>query len=154
TNNRAGVAGMCWTCSILPIKVLGDDGTGSMDDVAAGIVKATDAGARVINLSLGGPAGAQTLQDAVDYAYARNVIIVAAGGNSGVSTPFYPAAYDHVVSVAGTDESDRLYSWSGFGPWVRIAAPGCNPAPTVDGGYATFCGTSSATPVVSGLIAL
>jgi subtilisin family serine protease len=154
TNNRTGVAGICWTCSILPMKVLGDDGVGSMDDLAAAIVRATDAGARVINMSLGGPAGAQTLEDAIGYAYARNVILVAAAGNSGVSTPFYPAAYEHVVSVAGTDQSDRLYPWSDFGPWVRVAAPGCNPAPVIGGGYAIFCGTSSAAPVVSGLIAL
>jgi subtilisin family serine protease len=82
------------------------------------------------------------------------VILVAAAGNSGVSAPFYPAAYESVVSVAGTDQSDRLYPWSDFGPWVRVAAPGCNPAPVVGGGYAIFCGTSSAAPVVSGLIAL
>lgn len=154
TNNRTGVAGICWTCSILPIKVLGDDGVGSMDDLAAAIVRATDAGARVINMSLGGPAGAQTLEDAISYASARNVILVAAAGNSGVSAPFYPAAYEQVVSVAGTDQSDRLYPWSDFGPWVRVAAPGCNPAPVLGGGYAIFCGTSSAAPVVSGLIAL
>src|SRR5882762_4010004 len=125
-----------------------------LDDLAAAIVRATDAGARVINMSLGGPAGAQTLEDAIGYAYARNVILVAAAGNSGVSTPFYPAAYEHVLSVAGTDQSDRLYPWSDFGAWVRVAAPGCNPAPVVGGSYAIFCGTSSAAPVVSGLIAL
>jgi len=135
------------------MKVLGDDGVGSMDDLAAAIVRATDAGARVINMSLGGPAGAQTLEDAIGYAYARNVILVAAAGNSGVSTPFYPAAYEHVVSVAGTDQSDRLYPGriSALGSGRRA---GCNPAPVIGGGYAIFCGTSSAAPVVSGLIAL
>jgi subtilisin family serine protease len=154
TNNHQGVAGICWSCSILPVKVLADDGEGSVDDVAQGIVKATDAGARVINLSLGGPAGSDTLDQAISYAVAKNVVLVAAAGNNGSSAPFYPAANPNVVSVAATDETDRLYSWSDFGSWVRVSAPGCNPAPALAGNYAIFCGTSAAAPVVSGLIAL
>jgi subtilisin family serine protease len=154
TNNHQGVAGICWSCSILPVKVLGDDGEGSVDDVAQGIVKATDAGARVINLSLGGPADSETLDQAIAYAVAKNAVVVAAAGNNASSAPFYPAASPSVIGVAATDETDRLYSWSDFGPWVRVNAPGCNPAPALAGNYAMFCGTSAAAPVVSGLIAL
>jgi subtilisin family serine protease len=153
-NNHQGIAGICWSCSILPVKVLNDEAQGSMDELAEGIVKAADAGARVVSMSLGGPEGSGTLDQAISYAVAKDVILVAAAGNNSSSTPFYPAANPSVLSVAGTNEADSLYPWSDFGTWVRLAAPGCNPAPVVGGGYATFCGTSSATPVVSGLIAL
>jgi hypothetical protein len=154
TNNRLGIAGICWSCSVLPVKVLNDEAQGSMDDLAEGIVKAADAGVRVINMSLGGPAASETLDQAISYAVARDVILVAASGNNSSSTPFYPAANPSVLGVAATNEADSLYPWSDFGDWVRLAAPGCNPAPVSGGAYAFFCGTSSATPVVSGLVAL
>jgi subtilisin family serine protease len=154
TNNGQGIAGICWTCSVLSIKVLGADGTGDTALVAAGIVHAADAGARVISMSLGGPADDQTLDAAVAFALSKGAIVVAAAGNNGASTPFYPAAIPGVVSVAATDTTDHLYSWSNFGSWVQVAAPGCNPAPSAAGNYVMFCGTSSATPVVAGLLAL
>jgi subtilisin family serine protease len=153
-NNHQGIAGVCWSCSILPVKVLNDQAHGSMDELAEGIVEAADAGARLISMSLGGPAGSDTLNQAIGYAVAKDVILVAAAGNNSSSAPFYPAASPGVLGVAGTNEADLLYPWSDFGSWVRLAAPGCNPAPVAGGGYANFCGTSSATPVVSGLIAL
>jgi subtilisin family serine protease len=154
TNNTEGIAGLCWTCSLMAVKVLGATGSGSTSTVARGIVWAVDHGARVINLSLGGPGSTQTLADAVDYAASRGVVVIAAAGNSGVSTPFYPAAYPSVVSVAATDASDQRYSWSNYGAWVQVAAPGCNVAPLRGGGYGSFCGTSSATPLVAGLAGL
>jgi hypothetical protein len=154
TNNDEGIAGVCWTCSVLPIKVLGADGTGDTALVAVGIVRAADAGARVISLSLGGPADDETLERAVAYALGKGAIVVAAAGNNGASTPFYPAASPGVVSVAATDTAGGLYSWSNFGEWVQLAAPGCNPAPSSAGNYVMFCGTSSATPVVAGVLAL
>jgi subtilisin family serine protease len=154
SDNRQGVAGICWSCSILPVKVLGPDGTGDMDSLAAGIVRATDAGARIVNMSLGGPAGSATLDEAIAYAVARNVVLVAAAGNNGSSAPFYPAANPNVIGVAATDDSDRLYSWSNLGDWVRVTAPGCDPTTALGSTYAIFCGTSAAAPVVSGLVAL
>ncbi len=141
-------------CSILPIKVMGANGTGDLATVADGIVRATDLGARIINLSLGGPVGLDVLQQAIGYANSKGVVVVAAAGNSGVSLPQYPAAYPGVISVAATDPSDRLYPWSEYGPWVSVGAPGCNVAPVFSGGYGEFCGTSSATPLVAGLAAL
>lgn len=150
-NNGIGGAGVCWKCSILPIKVMGANGNGDLATVAAGIVRATDLGARVIDLSLGGPAGEPTLQQAVAYAASKGVLVVAAAGNSGLATPFYPASYPGVISVGGTDPRDSLYGWSEHGPWVRVSAPGCNVAPLLHSGYGEFCGTSSATPMVAGL---
>ena len=150
-NNGIGGAGVCWKCSILPIKVMGADGNGDLATVAAGIVRAVDMGAKVIDLSLGGPAGEPTLQQAVAYAASKGVFVAAAAGNSGLAVPFYPANYPGVISVGGTDPRDSMYGWSEHGPWVRVSAPGCNVAPLLHGGYGEFCGTSSATPMVAGL---
>ena len=154
TDNYAGLAGVCWSCELLPIKVLDASGVGDTSVVAAGIVRAVDLGARVINLSLGGPTPTQALADAVAYAQQKDVVVVAAAGNSAAAAPFYPAAYPGVVAVAASDPDRRLYSWSDYGDWVALAAPGCNIAPALDGGYSDFCGTSSATPIVAGLAAL
>lgn len=154
TNNALGVAGMCWSCPIMAVKVLDANGSGSTSTVARGIVWAADNGARVISMSLGGPGATQTLADAVAYAASKGVVLVAAAGNSSSSTPFYPAAYSSVIAVGGTDSADRSYGWSNYGPWVHVAAPGCNLAPLRSGGYGTFCGTSSATPIVAGLAGL
>jgi hypothetical protein len=153
-NNGAGVAGICWRCSLMPVKVLDRDGTGLDSVIAAGIVWAVDHGARVINLSLGGPGNTVDLDNAISYAVARNVVVVAAAGNSGTTETNYPAANTSVISVAGTNASDRRYPWSNYGSWVRVAAPGCNVAPSREGRDQVFCGTSSATPVVAGLAAL
>lgn len=162
TNNGTGASGVCWTCSILPVKVLSNTGHGEMSDVAKGIVYAADHGARVINLSLGGAVASELVSDAVQYATEKGVVLVGAAGNAGANTPYYPAADPSVVSVAATDRSDRLYSWSNHGAWVSVTAPGCNIGPIKNGGfeqvsgpgYADFCGTSSATPIVSGLAGL
>lgn len=153
-DNATGLAGACWTCVVLPVKVLGADGTGNTAAIAAGIVWATDHGARVINLSLGSPGTTDVLSEAVRYAAGRGVVVVAAAGNSGSAIPFYPAAEPSVLGVAATNESDRLYTWSNHGAWVQVAAPGCNVAPWPGGTYIEFCGTSSAAPLVSGLAAL
>ena len=150
-NNGIGGAGVCSACSILSIKVMGSNGNGDLATVAAGIVKAADMHARVIDLSLGGPQGLDALQQAVAYALGKGSIVVAAAGNSGLATPFFPANYPGVISVAGSNQSDRLYSWSEHGPWIAVSAPGCNVAPLLHGGYGQFCGTSSATPLVAGL---
>jgi subtilisin family serine protease len=154
TNNLVGQAGVCWSCSILPVKVLDSTGSGDTSLIAHGIVYATDQGAEVINLSLGGVGTTDTLEEAVGYARSKGVVVVAAAGNEGSTEPFYPAASPGVLSIAASDESDRLYSWSNRGPWVKLAAPGCDVATTLGGEYAFFCGTSAATPVVSGIVAL
>jgi subtilisin family serine protease len=154
TNNANGVAGACWTCSLMPVKVLGSDAYGDSSTVARGIVWAVDHGARVVNLSLGGPETTQTLTDAVAYATARGALLVAAAGNDGTSAPYYPAASPAVIGVAAVDELDEPYGWSNHGPWVHVAAPGCNLAPLPAGVYGEYCGTSSAAPLVAGLAGL
>jgi subtilisin family serine protease len=153
-DNREGIAGICGTCLIMPVKVLDSTGVGDDSVIAAGIVWAVDHGAKVINLSLGAPGTTPALDDAVAYAVRKGALVVAAAGNSSSTVPFYPAASPQALGVAATTESDRPYSWSNSGSWVKLAAPGCNPAPVLKGGYGTFCGTSSATPVVAGLAAL
>lgn len=154
THNLTGQAGVCWRCSLMPVKVLDASGWGTSAAVAAGIVWAANHGARVISLSLGGAGTTQALADAVAYAAGKGVLLVAAAGNSGTTTQFYPAAYPEVVSVAGTTSSDKLYSWSNRGRWVQLAGPGCNTAPQAGGGYVNFCGTSSSTPLVAGIAGL
>jgi subtilisin family serine protease len=154
SNNRQGMAGICWFCSIMPVKVLDSSGSGDDTQVAAGIVWAADHGAQVINLSLGAPGSTPELTAALAYAANRGAVVVGAAGNSGSTVPFYPAADGNVLSVAGTTTLDALYPWSNFGSWVDVAAPGCNIAPAAGGAYGGFCGTSSATPVVAGLAAL
>src|SRR5205814_6071605 len=137
-----------------PVKVLGADGTGTTADVATGIVWATDHAARVISMSLSATAGTSALQGAVQYAHDRGVVLVAAAGNFGNATPTYPAAYAEVLSVAGTDPNDALYSWSDFGTWVKVAAPGCNYTTGRSEWFGSFCGTSSAAPAVAGVAGL
>jgi subtilisin family serine protease len=154
SNNRAGGAGICWRCLVMPVKVLDSKGSGDDTMIAAGIVWATDHGAQVINVSLGGPGSSVELANAMTYANAKGAIVVAAAGNAGGTTEFFPAADPHAISVAATTVTDQRYSWSNFGSWVRFAAPGCNVATILGGGYGTFCGTSSAAPLVAGLVAL
>ena len=134
-NNGIGLAGACWTCLVMPVKVLGKDGTRTTGDVSAGIVWAADHGARVINLSLGAPGTTDALSEAIAYASSKDVVVVASAGNSGSVTPFYPAADGSVISVAASNPSDQLYSWSNRGTWVLVAAPGCNDAPWPGGEY-------------------
>jgi subtilisin family serine protease len=153
-NNHTGVAGICWSCSIMPVKVLDSEGVGLDTVIAAGIVWAVDHGARVINLSLGGPGNTEDLENAIAYAVQKNAVVVAAAGNNGTTEQNFPGASPLAVSVAGTNAADRRYSWSNYGSWVHVAAPGCNFAPVRDGRDAVFCGTSAATPIVSGLAGL
>jgi subtilisin family serine protease len=154
SNNGIGVASYCWSCSLMPVKVIDSGGMGSFSSVANGITWATDHGARVISMSLGFTSSSSTLQSAVQYAHSHGVVIVAAAGNYGTTTQVYPAAYPEVLGVAGTDGSDQRYSWSSYGSWVKLAAPGCNFTTGTSAWYGTFCGTSSAAPVVAGLAGL
>jgi thermitase len=154
TNNGTGVAGVGYGASIANVKVLGDNGTGLYSAVSAGIIWAADHGVQVINMSLGGTSGSSTLQGAIDYAWARGVVVVAAAGNGASSGPFYPAYYANAIAVAATDNLDHLASFSDFGDWVDVAAPGVSIFSTVPGGYAYKSGTSMAAPYVAGLAAL
>ncbi|GAA3911138.1 S8 family serine peptidase [Actinoplanes auranticolor] len=154
-DNRTGIAGICWTCRILPVKVLGAKGSGSYSDIAQGVRWSADQGADIINLSLGGASDSRLLRDAVAYATGKGALVIAAAGNNGKSAPHYPAAIPAVLAVGASTSTDSRYSWSNYGrSWVDIAAPGCNPAQGRNGVVGNFCGTSSATPFVAGVAAL
>jgi subtilisin family serine protease len=153
--NRVGIAGICWACRILPVKVLDSAGSGTYSNIAAGIRYAADSGADIINMSLGGSADGQVLRDAVAYAVGKGALVISAAGNDASAAPHYPAAIPSVLAVGGSTDGDGRYSWSNWGPsWVDIAAPGCNPAQGMTGVVGQFCGTSSATPFTSGVAAL
>jgi thermitase len=155
TNNGVGVAGLGYSASIMNVKVLGDNGQGYWSWIAQGIIWAADNGAEIINMSLGGSSGSSTAKAAVDYAWDRGVVVVAAAGNYGNSAPCYPAYYANCIAVAGTDSLGRLAGWSDYGAWVDVAAPGVNIVSTlINNGYGVMSGTSMASPHVAGLAAL
>ncbi len=160
TDNGVGGAGLGWEVMLLPMKVLDSDGMGSGDALVTAITAAADKGARVINMSLGGEAPCPpAIQDAVDYAYARGVVLVAAAGNhDGISTPnaeLFPANCRHVLGVAAIESDGDIASYSNYGGHVSVAAPGSDIYSTrMGGGYGYMSGTSMATPHVSGLAAL
>jgi len=154
TNSSSGIAGVCWGCSLMPVKVLNSDGSGSYSDVSEGIIWAADNGAKVINLSLGGSFPSTTLSNAVNYAWGKDAVLACAAGNSGGSNKLYPAYYGNCIAVAATDPNDKKAYFSTWGKWVDVAAPGVSILSTVPGGYASWSGTSMATPHVSGLAGL
>lgn len=155
TNNGIGVAGAGYNTSILNGKVLGDDGSGYYSWVANGIVWAADQGAQVINMSLGGGSPSITLEDAVNYAWSKGSVVVAAAGNAGNSSPQYPGYYQNAIAVGATDNNDIKASFSTYGNWVDVAAPGVGIYSTYKGGsYGSLSGTSMATPFAAGTSAL
>jgi serine protease len=152
-NNGLGTAGVAWNGRVMPVKVF--DGEFAYDSaIADGIVWAVDHGARVVNLSLGGPIQSPLLQAAVRYATDRDVVVVAASGNEGDGTAQYPAAYPEVLAVGATDAAGKLVDFSSYGDWLDLAAPGFDVASTVPNGYAVGDGTSFASPMVAGVAAL
>ncbi|WP_421384780.1 S8 family peptidase [Bacillus salacetis] len=155
TNNGTGIAGMAPNTKILAVRVLDANGSGSLADIADGIRYAADAGAEVINLSLGCDCSTTTLKNAVDYAWNKGSVVVAAAGNDGVSTTFEPASYANVIAVGAVDSRDRKASFSNYGSWVDVTAPGVDIAANVpNNGYAYMSGTSMASPHVAGLAGL
>jgi thermitase len=141
-------------CRLMNVKVADDRGKCEPSAVARGIIWAVDHGAKVVNLSLAMEAS-RDLEEAVDYAWSRGAILVAAAGNKGTSDPSYPAYYDHCLAVAGTNDNSSLALLSSYGDWVDVAAPGFNIYSQLPGnqyGYKT--GTSAAAAHVSGVAAL
>ena len=155
SDNGIGVAGVSWRSPILPVAVVDMYERAAYSDIADGIRYATDRGARIINVSIGGEYQSQALQDAVDYAWANNALVFASAMNNASSTMYYPAACNHVVAVAATGYDDRLAGFSNFGDWITLAAPGVDILTTsIGGGYGYWNGTSFASPIAAGVGAL
>jgi thermitase len=154
TNNGVGVAGISQS-GILAEKVLSASGSGSYSAVANGITHAANKGAKVISMSLGGGFKSTTLQNAVNYAWNKGAILVAAAGNENSGKISYPAAFPNVIAVSALNPDDSFAYYSNHGKKIELAAPGTSVYSTYFGGaYATMSGTSMATPFVSGSAAL
>ena len=178
TNNAIGVAGVGYNSRLLNVKVLDDSGDGSISMLFNGIYWAADHGAHVINMSLGADqdcstswwedltdTGRNELRDSINYAWGRNIVLVAAAGNNGANRQQWPAACPNVVSVANTTVADVKATSSNFGTWVDVAAPGSSIFSTavpgalkcqsgLVGQFANCSGTSMASPHVAGIAAL
>ncbi len=169
-DNGIGGAGVAPHCKIMPVKVLAYNTKGLEGDVASGIVWAVDHGARILNLSLGGEGGSQTLARAVAYAEAHGALVVAAMGNDGQNPTLhdgadaeFPASLPGVVAVGAKTADGQVAAYSDHGSWISVAAPGSgilSTTPTypvfedLQPGYDILSGTSMATPFVSGTAAL
>ncbi|HVE63128.1 MAG TPA: S8 family peptidase [Mycobacteriales bacterium] len=163
TNNRVGVAGLSWGATVLAVKVLNAQGSGTSCDIAVGIIEAADRGADVINLSLGGAFTCPlAFRAAVAYAEQKGALVVASSGNDGffASPQSAPANCPGVLGVGATDIRDEPSAFTTFGASVDVAAPGTEILSTFydpkkrASTYATQSGTSMSAPFVSGLAAL
>ena len=162
-NNSLGVAGINWNCKIIPIKILNANNSGYYSWWISGITMAVDSGAQVLSMSVGGSSFSQPLLDAVNYALNSGSIVVACMMNENNEVPYYPAGFDNVISVGALNNTDNRavpFCWGGgscFGNHIDFVAPGemiiglyfLNPTQMT-----YWCGTSQATPMVTGLISL
>jgi len=167
-SNNIGITGVCWSASVMILKILDSDGTGYVDKEIEAINYAIENGAKIINLSLGGSLYSQSEYDAIEAARDKGVLVIAAAGNGGYDqigdninekeTPEYPASYDldNIISVTATDHNDGLPAWANYGlTSVDVAAPGVEIYSTkASNTYQPLDGTSMATPHVAGLAAL
>ncbi|RMG28738.1 MAG: hypothetical protein D6732_18295 [Methanobacteriota archaeon] len=161
-DNSVGVLGVAPQVNLYILKVLSDRGSGSYSAIANGIITATNGpdgvpgtadDADVISMSLGGPSGTTELENAVNYALNNGVVVVAATGNDGASSPSYPAAYPGVLKVGAIDSSNTIAYFSNRGE--DVFAPGVDVLSTTPGNnYESWSGTSMATPHVAGVVAL
>lgn len=149
-----GVVGVAPQVDLYGVKVLDANGSGTFDDVIAGMLWAVENKMEVANMSLGAGQGNQALADAVEAMRKGGVILIAAAGNSGRAVG-YPAAYPGAIAIAASDSGDKLASFSSRGPTVAVIAPGVAVKSTyMGGGYDSLSGTSMAAPHVAGLAAL
>lgn len=154
-DNGIGGSGIAPQADVLSARVLGSNGMGTIDGIAAGIIWSADQGARVINLSVGGPTGSRALQEALAYAAGRGALPVCAAGNDSSTRPGYPAAYPDCLSVGASGKNDVLAVFSNRHASIDITAPGMSIFSTCKGGgYCLLDGTSMAAPIVSGAAAL
>lgn len=150
--NAIGGAGIAPNASIYNVKVMGDDGSGTDDDILRGIQQAIDWKVNIINMSLGGVGYSTAFQNKINQAYKNGIAVFAAAGNDGGSNMCYPAAYDHVICIGAVDNNNERASFSNYGAWVDLSAPGVNIWSTGTSGtsYVSMSGTSMACPVAAG----
>jgi parallel beta-helix repeat protein len=155
TNNSVGVTGISWNCKIMPIRIC-EFTKVPFTTAAKGIVYATDNGANIISMSWGGYFESSLIRDALNYSYDNGVVLTASAGNENTNKKHYPSGYDDVIGVAATDEIDHKASFSNYGNWITVAAPGVNILSTFTGGsgYELKNGTSMACPLVAGVVGL
>src|SRR5438445_8686238 len=156
-----GIAGVAYAgVTVIPVTVLNANGEGQDSDVIAGVIWAADHGADVILMAFSNPGFSPNLQDAIDYAWSKGIVLVAAVGNSAVTNPTFPAGDRGVMGVAATDANDALAYFSNDGPAVFIAAPGVDIVTTdivttdSSDAYVTVSGTSTSAAIVAGAAAL
>lgn len=155
-NNSQGSAGLAYGCKVMAVrsgyKTSNGGGLLEDDDCAAAIIYAADNGAKVINMSWGGSSPSSLIQDALDYAASRGCLLIGAAGNSNTSSIFYPAGYTNVLAIAATTSNDSKASFSNYGNWIDVSAPGTGIYSTLfDNTYASWSGTSMAAPFVAAL---
>lgn len=155
-DNAEQMAGIAYRCRVMCVKIGLSSGYSYDSMFAPGVVYAADMGAKVQSISYFSDDLTPLLRAAVDYAWSKGCLVVAAAGNFDEPFPIYPAGYDKAVAVAATTSSDRKASFSNFGTWVDVSAPGVGIiATTLGGGYTDrFAGTSAATPNAAGVAAL
>jgi subtilisin family serine protease len=153
-NNGNGIAGFCWQCKLMPVRVSAD-GKATGSQIAQGINWAVTHGARIIVIGLNAGGAVEAVeQQAVQNAEAAGVLVVASAGNTGTTDLRYPAGLPGVLAVAATNDFDKLYFWSTRGSWVQLSAPGCLMIIDITVGPGTLCGTSFTPAAVAGIAAL
>lgn len=151
TDNGKGVAASSFNCKVMPLK-LGDVPETALH--AQALIYAADHGAKVASMSYGN-GDSQTSLNAVNYAWNKGMVLLAAAGNDGTTNKGYPAAYDKVIAVGATNSSDLRTNFSTHGAdWVDVGAPGAAILSTIPGGYAAWDGTSMACPMAASIVGL
>ena len=156
SNNSIGISSIGYTCKLISVKATGSSASpSSVTNGYDGIVYAVAAGADVISMSWGGTGSSTTAQNIITWASQQGSVLIAAAGNNNVNTMFYPAGYVECIAVAATSSNDAKASFSNFGSWIDISAPGNNIYSTLpSNGYGNMSGTSMACPLVAGLAGL
>ena len=155
SNNATGVAGVAWKNPLMPLVVLNSSNWATYSNISRAIIYAVDRGVKVINISIGGSSYSSTLDNAVNYAWNNGALVFACAANYNTSTRYYPAACTNAIAVAATNSYDNKASFSNYGDWITLAAPGVSIKTTNNGGgYGTWNGTSFASPITAATAAL
>ncbi len=162
-NNNLGISSVAPNCKVLVMRAFDAEGYGEEDDVANAILYGITQGVRIFNFSFGDYIFSNLLRDVIKFAYTKNVAIICSGGNDGSDRLHYPSAYDEVISVGASDQTDNKAGFSSYGETVDIFAPGFQNLTTVrtgkgsaafNGDYDKLNGTSFAAPIVAGVAGL